>query len=196
MNDIRRFAIAPRRPTGPAVEVEHVEEKTHALYAMLNFGSPTTDIWGHINVIGNIGLRAVRTQEVSTGSVQYPTSANLLTLAPCNTSLAPNSVVNPSCYLTPDILHLPVVEARLTRIRCRITTGCPVFKFGPGRQGFVRQRIRVRVRRTSASLRNYVQKNAPVIDTTPLPTLSTAPRRLRTSAKRDRLKFPVRTPRR
>jgi TonB-dependent receptor len=151
-------------------EVEQVEEKTDALYAMLNFGSQTTEIWGHVNVMGNIGVRAVRTEEISTGSVQYPTTGNLLTLAPCTTALGPNSVVNPLCYLTPDILAFASGGGTPNSYKATHTNWLPSFnvRFGLDDKDFVRFAYsRAMSRPDIGLLRNYVQINAPVIDTTP-----------------------------
>src|SRR5581483_5638854 len=85
-------------------EVMQVDEKTKAGYVMLNFGGPGANIFGHINVIGNAGVRIVNTQENSGGSVGYPTSTLLTQLPPCGTPLSAGSVVNPACYLTPQVI--------------------------------------------------------------------------------------------
>ncbi|MDB5430035.1 MAG: TonB-dependent receptor [Caulobacter sp.] len=62
------------------VEVNHVEEKTKAIYAMLKFGGPEAT-WGSIRVSGNVGVRYVETKDSSTGSVAYPTPFSPSTLA-------------------------------------------------------------------------------------------------------------------
>src|SRR5882757_1880377 len=151
-------------------EVAQLEEKTHALYAMLNFGSQNTYIWGHINVTGNIGVRAVRTEEISTGSVRYPTSTDLAQLAPCNTPLGANSVVNPSCYLTPQILAFASGGGVADTYRATHTNWLPSFnvRFGLDEKDFIRFAYsRAMSRPDIGLLRNYVQINSPVINTSP-----------------------------
>jgi TonB-dependent receptor len=150
-------------------EVEHLEEKTHALYAMLNFGSPSSYIWG-INVTGNVGVRAVRTEEISLGSVRYPTSTDLALLAPCNTPLGNNSVVNPSCYLTPQILAFASGGGTPDSYKATHTNWLPSFnvRLGLDDKDFVRFAYSKAMSRPDIGLlRNYVQINSPVINTTP-----------------------------
>ena len=151
-------------------EIEHLEEKTHAIYAMLNFGSPSTEILGHINVTGNVGIRAVRTEEISLGSVQYPTTTNLALLAPCGTPLGANSVVNPSCYLTPQILAFASGGGSPNSYNATHTNWLPSFnvRFGLDEKDFVRFAYSKAMSRPDIGLlRNYVQINSPVINTTP-----------------------------
>src|SRR6202161_3479728 len=74
---------------------------------MLGCGARATAIFGHTTVVANVGVRVVRTDETSDGSVAYPSASNLtslLTYGACGTPLASNVVVNPSCYLTPNII--------------------------------------------------------------------------------------------
>src|SRR3546814_11158371 len=80
-------------------------EKTKAAYAMLRFGGDNAMLGG-VNVRGNIGVRIVRTDIDSTGSVGFP-QPNVFTqllLTPCGTPLGPDAVVNPACYLTADLI--------------------------------------------------------------------------------------------
>jgi len=151
-------------------EVEHLEEKTHAIYAMLNFGSPNTQILGHINVTGNVGVRVVRTEEVSLGSVRFPTSTDLSLLAPCNTPLGPNVVVNPSCYLTPQILAFASGGGLPDSYNATHTNWLPSFnvRFGLDEKDFIRFAYSKAMSRPDIGLlRNFVQINTPVINTTP-----------------------------
>jgi TonB-dependent receptor len=151
-------------------EIEHLEEKTHAIYAMLNFGSPNSEIFGHINVTGNVGVRVVRTEEISLGSVQYPTSNDLTLLAPCSTPLGPNSVVNPTCYLTPQILAFASGGGSPNSYNATHTNWLPSFnvRFGLTEKDFVRFAYSKAMSRPDIGLlRNYVQINTPVINTTP-----------------------------
>src|SRR3546814_11830698 len=65
-------------------------------YAMLRFGGDNAMLGG-VNVRGNIGVRIVRTDIDSTGSVGFP-QPNVFTqllLTPCGTPLGPDAVVNP-----------------------------------------------------------------------------------------------------
>ena len=55
-------------------ELSEVQEKTSAAYAQLKFGGPDATIFNGITVTGNIGVRYVQTQNISTGGVNYPTS--------------------------------------------------------------------------------------------------------------------------
>jgi TonB-dependent receptor len=151
-------------------EVEHLEEKTHSIYAMLNFGSPSTEIFGHINVTGNVGVRVVRTEEISLGSVRFPTSTDLSLLTPCNTPLGPNTVVNPSCYVTPQILAFASGGGLPDSYNATHTNWLPSFnvRFGLDEKDFVRFAYsRAMSRPDIGLLRNYVQINSPVINTTP-----------------------------
>jgi len=151
-------------------EIEHLEEKTKAIYAMLNFGSPDTEIFGHINVTGNVGVRVVRTEEISLGSVQYPTSTDLAVLAPCGTPLGANSVVNVSCYLTPQILAFASGGGSPNTYNATHTNWLPSFnvRFGLTEKDFVRFAYSKAMSRPDIGLlRNYVQINTPVINTTP-----------------------------
>ena len=52
-------------------EIDNSGEKTGAAYLMLNFGAKDP-IWGNVRVHGNVGVRYVRTEDRSVGSVQYP----------------------------------------------------------------------------------------------------------------------------
>src|SRR3546814_19899958 len=84
-------------------EVMKATEKTKAAYAMLRFGCDNAMLGG-VNVRGNIGVRIVRTDIDSPGSVGFP-QPNVFTqllLTPCGTPLDPAAVVNPACYLTDD----------------------------------------------------------------------------------------------
>jgi TonB-dependent receptor len=151
-------------------EVMHVNERTEGGYVMLNFGGRDTSIFGHVNVVGNIGVRIVGTDETSAGSVGYPTATNLLALAPCNTPLGPNSVVNPSCYLTPGIVAFANGGSSSDTFRGSHVNTLPSFnvRFGLDPKDFVRFAYsRALARPDIGLLRNYVQINSPVINTSP-----------------------------
>jgi TonB-dependent receptor len=151
-------------------EVEHLEEKTKAVYAMLNFGGDDAQIFGHINVVGNVGVRVVRTEEVSLGAIQYPTATDLVSLTPCSTPLGPNSVVNPSCYLTPAIIAFSSGGGTPNTFNGVHTNVLPSFnvRLGLDERDFIRFAYsRALTRPDIGYLRNYVQIYKPVINTTP-----------------------------
>jgi len=151
-------------------EVERVDERTSAGYVMLNFGGADTHIFGHVNVMGNVGVRIVETNETSQGSVAYPSATNLLALAPCTDALAPNSVVNPSCYLTPAIVAFASGGGSFNRFKAAHTSWLPSFnvRFGLDEKDFIRFAYSRAIARPDIGLlRNYVQINSPVINTSP-----------------------------
>jgi len=67
-----RSGVIPGTPYRPG-EIDDSGEKTGAAYVMLNFGSKDP-IVGNVRVHGNIGVRYVRTEDRSLGSVQYPSN--------------------------------------------------------------------------------------------------------------------------
>jgi TonB-dependent receptor len=151
-------------------EVMHVEEKTDAGYLMLNFGGKDTNIFGRINVVGNVGVRVVRTEELSDGSVAYPDATNLLALPPCSAPLGPNSVVNPSCYLTPQVIAFSSGGGTPNAFRGSHTNALPSFnvRFGLDDKDYVRFAYsRALSRPDIGLLRNFVSINSPFINTTP-----------------------------
>ena len=151
-------------------EVMQVDEKTRAAYAMLSFGGPEANLFGHINVLGNVGVRVVQTQELSVGSVGYPTSVNLLQLAPCGTPLSAGNVVNPACYLTPQILAFANGGGTPSTYTSSHTNVLPSFnvRFGLDEKDFVRFAYSRAISRPDIGyLRNFVQINSPVINTAP-----------------------------
>jgi TonB-dependent receptor len=154
-------------------EVEHVDEKTDAAYVMLDFGGRNTDIFGHVNVVGNVGVRVVRTGETSDGSVAYPTAANLasfLTYGACGTPLAANAVVNPSCYLTPGIIAFANGASSPNTYKASHINTLPSFnvRFGLDDKDFIRFAYSRAISRPDIGyLRNFIQMNAPVINVSP-----------------------------
>ncbi|MDB6092384.1 MAG: TonB-dependent receptor, partial [Gammaproteobacteria bacterium] len=151
-------------------EVMSVEEQTQAGYVMLDFGGQDTNIFGHINVVGNVGVRIVRTEETSKGSVAFPAVNNLLALAQCSTPLGPNSVVNPGCYLTPSIIAFSNGGGAPDIFRGSHINTLPSLnvRFGLDDKDFVRFAYSRAISRPDIGLlRNYVQMNSPVINTTP-----------------------------
>jgi TonB-dependent receptor len=66
----QRNGVIPGTPYLPG-EIDDSGEKTEAAYVMLNFGSKDP-IVGQVRVHGNVGVRYVRTEDRSLGSVQFP----------------------------------------------------------------------------------------------------------------------------
>jgi len=150
-------------------DVMELRERTKAAYAMLNFGGDGKYI-GNVNVVGNIGVRVVRTTEIASGSVGYPTADALNNLAPCGTPLGPNQVVNPSCYITPAIVAFSSGGGTANTYRHSFTNWLPSFnvRFGLDKRDFLRFAYSKAISRPDIGLlRNYVQINSPVINTSP-----------------------------
>jgi TonB-dependent receptor len=150
-------------------EVEQLEEQTKAAYVMLNFGGPNADLFGHVNVVGNVGVRVVQTKEISAGAVSYPANTNLLALAPCGTPLGTN-VVDPACYLTPAILAFSNSGGSPNSFTGTHTNALPSFnvRFGLDAKDFIRFAYSRAISRPDVGLlRNYVQINSPFINTGP-----------------------------
>jgi TonB-dependent receptor len=150
-------------------EVEQLEEETKAAYLMLNFGGPNSSIFG-VNVVGNVGVRVVQTKEISNGSVSYPDITNLAALAQCSTPLSPGIVVNPGCYLTPQILAFANGGGSPNAYTATHTNALPSFnvRFGLTTQDFIRFAYSKAISRPDIGLlRNYVQINSPFINTGP-----------------------------
>jgi TonB-dependent receptor len=150
-------------------EQMHVNEETGAFYAMLNFGGDNLSYAG-VKIKGNVGFRLVQTREESTGSVSYPDSSSLNLLAPCNTPLGPNSVVNPSCYLTPATLAFASGGGTPNQFASTHNDVLPSLnvRFQFDEKDFVRFAYsRALSRPAFGILRNFVQINAPIINTSP-----------------------------
>jgi TonB-dependent receptor len=150
-------------------EVMHLKEETWAGYAMLKFGGDQT-IFGGITVAGNVGVRVIQTRELSDGAVGYPTADTLNLLAPCGTPLGPNNVVNPSCYLTSGVTDFASGGGTPNSYRSTFTNTLPSFnvRFGLDSKDFIRFSYSQAMSRPDIGfLRNYVQINAPVINTSP-----------------------------
>ncbi|HWF98281.1 MAG TPA: TonB-dependent receptor [Steroidobacteraceae bacterium] len=150
-------------------EVMHIEERTKAAYLMLNFGGDDANIFGRINVVGNAGVRVVRTEEIGSGSAEFPASTELTSLAPCGTPLSGDNIVNPSCYLTPSILAFANSGGSPNTNVFAYTNVLPAFnvRFGLDSKDFIRFAYSKAMARADIGLlRNYVQINAPTIDTT------------------------------
>jgi TonB-dependent receptor len=151
-------------------EVMKLREKTEAAYAMLNFGGNDTTIFGGVSVVGNVGLRVVKTTEVGAGSVGFPTADTLNALPACGTPLGPNQVVNPRCYLTAAVTNFASGGGTPNVFQHSFTDLLPSFnaRFGLDNSNFIRIAYSRAIARPDIGLlRNYVQINAPIINTSP-----------------------------
>ncbi len=150
-------------------EVLRVRERTTAGYAMLRFGGDDKTIFGDVNVIGNVGVRVVRTKVDSTGSVAFPATNIFNNLPACDTALSGGSLLNVSCYVTPEIRAFADGGVTPNTYRGTDTQWLPSFnvRFGLDAKDFVRFAYsRALSRPDFGLLRNTVAINAPIINTT------------------------------
>jgi TonB-dependent receptor len=152
-------------------EIMKLRERTEAGYAMLNFGGDDKTIFNGVTVVGNVGLRAVRTTEFGNGSVGFPdATAAFNGLAVCGTPIVAPAVVNPSCFLTPAIRAFASGGGTPNSYQKSFTDWLPSFnvRFGVDDRDFVRFAYSRAISRPDIGLlRNFVQINAPVINTSP-----------------------------
>jgi TonB-dependent receptor len=149
-------------------EDEQLDETTKAAYLMLNFGGANANIFG-VNVVGNAGVRVVRTGENSAGAVGFPAPLNL-TFAPCGTPLSAGNIVNPACYVTPAIAAFANGGSSPNSYNAEHTNVLPSFnvRFGLDEKDFIRFAYSKAISRPDIGLlRNYIQMNAPFLNTTP-----------------------------
>ncbi len=150
-------------------EIMKLRERTDAAYAMLDFGGDDKTIFNGVTVVGNIGVRVVRTTEDGQGSVGFPDAAALNNLAPCSAPLGSN-VVNPRCYLTASILAFASGGGIPNTYHSTFTDWLPSFnvRFGLDNEDFLRFAYSRAISRPDVGLlRNFVQINSPVINTGP-----------------------------
>ena len=151
-------------------EIMDLRERTKSAYAMLNFGGDDTTLFGGVGVRGNIGVRVVQTTEIGNGSVGFPAADTLNALPACATPLGPNQVVQPRCFLTPDILAFASGGGTPNSNRQKFTNWLPSFnvRFDLDGKDFIRFAYSRAISRPDIGLlRNFVQINAPVINTGP-----------------------------
>jgi TonB-dependent receptor len=151
-------------------EVMSLREKTKAAYASLDFGGDDVTILNGVSVVGNIGVRVVRTTEDGSGSVGFPAATVFSGLPTCATPLGVNQVVQPSCFLTPAILAFANSGGTPNTFRKSFDDWLPSFnvRFGLDNKNFVRFAYSRAIARPDIGLlRNFVQINGPVINTTP-----------------------------
>lgn len=150
-------------------EILDVRERTEAVYAMLRFGGDDMTLGG-LTVAGNVGLRLVRTQEDSDGSVAFPASTVFNGLQPCGTPLSGGAIVNPSCYLTPTIRAFANGAVSLDSYKSDYLNWLPSFnvRFGIDDENFIRFAYsRALSRPDIGLLRNTLAINAPTFSVTP-----------------------------
>jgi TonB-dependent receptor len=148
-------------------EVSQTDEQTKAAYVMLNFGGPNANIFGHVNVVGNVGVRVVQTEETALGGVSYPSPTNLLALGGCVPATGA-AVVSPACYLTPAILAFSNSGGANNSYSGTHTNALPAFnvRFGFTDKDFVRFAYSKAISRPDTGLlRNTVQISSPFINT-------------------------------
>jgi TonB-dependent receptor len=151
-------------------EVMHLREETQAAYAMLRFGGDDKTIFGGVSVLGNVGVRVIRTIEHSDGAAGFPQANIFDQLQPCGTPLSGNNVVNPSCYLTATIRNFANGGGSPNIYKSSFTNWLPSFnvRFGLDDKNFVRFAYsRALSRPDIGLLRNYVAINPPAINTSP-----------------------------
>ena len=78
-------------------EIDIVNERTEAGYAMLKFGGDSAIIGNHWTFRGNIGLRFIHTLDVSQGSLLFPTVGGNPALCP-TTPLVPGGITGSAPY--------------------------------------------------------------------------------------------------
>ena len=152
-------------------EVMRLEERTKAAYAMLDFGGDDSTIFGGVSVVGNIGVRVVRTTEIGMGSVGFPTADALNLLARVRHTARPEpGRQSELLFDARQSLHSRAAAERRTLTRPRLRTGSPasMSRFGLDQKDFVRFAYSRAISRPDIGLlRNFVQINAPVINTSP-----------------------------
>lgn len=150
-------------------EVLKVREQTEAAYLMLRFGGDDKMIGG-VSVVGNVGVRVVKTRETSEGSIAFPNADVFANLQPCGTPLSGNNIVNPACYLTPAIRAFANGAAQANTYKASGTEWLPSFnvRFGLDDRSFIRFAYsRAMSRPDIGFLRNSVAINGPIYATTP-----------------------------
>ena len=150
-------------------EMLNVEEKTNAAYVMLKFGGPDKTIFGGITVNGNIGVRYVQTDIESHGGVAFNNPTWYTTLAPCSTPTSSANLLNVSCYVTNDMKTFSQGTGTKSTFGATHNNWLPAFniRFGLDDKNFIRfGASRAMSRPDFGQLRNYVQIQAPAINTT------------------------------
>ena len=151
-------------------EIMEVTEKTKAAYAVLRFGGDNAT-FGGMNVRGNIGVRVVQTDIDSVGNVGFPQASVFTPVLnrPCGTPLPIGDVVNPACFLTPQIQAFANGASVPNNLKADYTTVLPSFnvRLGIDDKNFIRFAYsRAMARPDFGLLRNFVAIQAPSFDAT------------------------------
>ena len=157
-------------------EIVDVQEKSKAVYLMLQFGGPESHIFGNINVQGNVGARYVKTDVTSNGNVGFP-AATWYTTAQGRDQRVCNPADNPperatdiQCWLTPSLLAFSNGAGAANSLSKSYSNVLPSLnvRFGLTDKQFVRFGYsRGMSRPDFGLLRNSVAINAPQIDLSP-----------------------------
>lgn len=155
-----------------APEILDVHEKSKAAYLMLRFGGPEANI-GKVNVVGNVGVRFVRTEVESNGNVSFPTSqwyndAMASGQGACNAANnGTNQATDIQCWLTPALLAYSNAAGAKNSLDASYTNVLPSFnvRLGFTEEQFVRFGYSKGISRPDFGLlRNSVAINGPPID--------------------------------
>jgi TonB-dependent receptor len=150
-------------------EILNVTEKVTALYAQIGFGGDSLALFG-IPVSGNMGVRWVMTDLVSTGGISYPQNTwyqNQLTGAPCSTPVSGTQVTNIRCWVTPELGAFSNGASGLSSYGKTSYIMLPSFnvKFDLSDKSILRFAASEAMARPDFGyLRNYVSINSPAID--------------------------------
>jgi TonB-dependent receptor len=154
-------------------EILDVNEKSKAAYLMLRFGGPEANL-GSVNVVGNIGVRYVKTDVTSHGNVSFPnsqwyTQALASGQGACNPAdNGTNQATDIQCWLTPDLLAYSNGTGAENTLDKSYENWLPSFnvRFGFTEKQFARFGYSKAISRPDFGLlRNSVAINAPPIDT-------------------------------
>jgi TonB-dependent receptor len=156
-----------------APEILDVREKSKAAYLMLRFGGPEANL-GSVNVVGNVGVRFIRTEVESTGQVGFPTPAWYDTAlgqqqGTCNAAdNGPNQATDIQCWLTPALRAFSTGTGVANTLDKSYTNVLPSLnvRFGFTDKQFMRFGYSKAMSRPDFGLlRNSVAINGPPIDT-------------------------------
>jgi TonB-dependent receptor len=156
-----------------APEILDVREKSQAAYLMLRFGGPDAKL-GNVNVVGNVGVRFVKTDVESHGQVSFPTAqwyTNALASGqgacdPANNG--PTQATDIQCWLTPALQAFSSGTGTANTLDENYTNVLPSFnvRFGFTEKQYMRFGYSKGMSRPDFGLlRNSVAINAPPIDT-------------------------------
>ena len=154
-------------------EILEVREKSESAYLMLRFGGPEANL-GSVNVVGNVGVRFVKTEVESLGQIGYPTSQWYTTAlasgqGACNAAdNGANQATDIQCWLTPALQAFSTGTGEANTLDKSYTNVLPSFnvRFGFTDTQFMRFGYSKAMSRPDFGLlRNSVAINGPPIDT-------------------------------